>query len=55
MAIENCPALLLVFFEDSVSELYLKLVHGTVQMFQIYILKLESDYITVSEATQAYE
>jgi len=24
-------------------------------MFQIYILKLESDYITVSEATQAYE
>jgi hypothetical protein len=30
-------------------------VHGTVQMFQISILKLESDYITASEATEVYE
>jgi hypothetical protein len=55
MAIENCPAVLLAFFKDPVSELFLKFVHGTVQMFQISILKLESDYITASEATQVYE
>ncbi|KAE9529165.1 hypothetical protein AGLY_011961 [Aphis glycines] len=55
MAIENCPAVLLAFFKDPVSELFLKFVHGTVQMFQISILKLDSDYITASEATQVYE
>jgi len=55
MAIENCPAVLLAFFKDPVSELFLKFVHGTVQMFQISILKLESDYITASEAIQVYE
>lgn len=55
MTIENCPAVLLAFFEDPVSELFLKFVHGTVQMFQISILKLESDYVTASEATEVYE
>ncbi|KAL4092358.1 hypothetical protein QTP88_026878 [Uroleucon formosanum] len=43
MAIENCPAVLLAFFKDPLSELFLKFVHGT------------SDYITASEATQVYE
>uniref|UniRef100_A0A2S2QAH3 Uncharacterized protein n=1 Tax=Sipha flava TaxID=143950 RepID=A0A2S2QAH3_9HEMI len=55
MAIENCTVLLFAFFEDPVSELYLKFAHGTIQMFQISILKLDSDFITASEATQVYE
>lgn len=55
MVIENCPAVLLTFFEESMQKIFLKFVHGTVQMFQIFIFKLESDYITASEATKVYE
>lgn len=42
------------FFNDPVNELYLLFVHGTLQMFQKAILKLESDYISSSEASHAY-
>ncbi|KAL4103808.1 hypothetical protein QTP88_019143 [Uroleucon formosanum] len=55
MAIENCPAVLLTFLKTQYLNFFLKLVRGTVQMFKISILKLESDYITASEATQVYE
>lgn len=53
--IENCPTSLLAFFEDPVNELYLTFVHGSLQMFQLSILKVEPDYITATEATQVYE
>lgn len=52
--LENCPALILTFFKDPVNELYFKFVHGSLQMFQLSILKLESDHITASEAAQVY-
>lgn len=54
LEVDNCPALLHAFFDDPINEVYLKFVHGCLHMFQISILKLESDFITATEATQVY-
>lgn len=51
---QSTPVLVLEFFLNPVSEIYFKFVHGSLHMFQISILKLESDHITAPEAAQVY-
>lgn len=51
---ENCPKLLADFFNDPVNELYILFVHGTLQMFQKTILKIEGNDINASEVFHAY-
>lgn len=51
---ENCPMLLADFFKDPVNELYIMFVHGSLQIFQKTILKIEGNDISASEVFHAY-
>jgi hypothetical protein len=48
---DKCPKLL---FENLESELYLKFLYGTLQLFNNVGLKLEGNSITATEAFQTY-
>lgn len=54
LANEHSPKLMVDFFSSPVNELYLMFVHGSLQMFQKTILKLEREDITASEASLVY-
>lgn len=51
---ENGPKFLIDFFEKEENEIYLMFLHGTLQLFQKTILKLESDNINAIEASAVY-
>jgi hypothetical protein len=51
---DKCPKLLFYFFENLESELFLKFLYGTLQLFNNVVLKLEANSITATEAFQIY-
>jgi hypothetical protein len=54
LSCDKCPKLLFDFFGNLESELYLKFVYGTLQLFNNVVLKLEANSITATEAFQTY-
>lgn len=52
---DNCPTIIKILFSDPINEAYLLFVHGSLQIFQETILKLESDNLTGPEAALIYQ
>jgi hypothetical protein len=49
------PKIIIWFFKNLGSELYLKFLYGTLQLFNKVVLKLEANSITATEALQTHE
>jgi hypothetical protein len=54
LSCDKCPKLLFDFFGNLEGELYLKLLYGTLQLFNNVVLKLGANSITATEAFQTY-
>jgi hypothetical protein len=52
--VTNAQNYYLIFFGNLESELYLKFLYGTLQLFNNVVLKLEANSITATEAFQTY-